>query len=705
MLKRLSSFRFSLRREAKDADSEPSEPTTTVTDQDVDGELERNLKPKFLHGELEVTRASRVVLYPPVTNKEDAGAGKEGLLVVTNFKLSFITLEDSQSANFVYQENIFLGKNDVTLSNIDMIYQVVDKKKKILSPQNKTSSRIEYLLIVCKNFRTLKFGFKNSEAKKGKNIADALLKFAFPTQHNLLFLYRYKEKYYNTIRNVTMFNKKSDWVSELHRCGASTKDWRVLYIDNESSLPGNSMPMSYVIPKDITDEDYLQTAQTFRGARNAIWVYQYDSASLIRMAELADKTDSRMENVVIERVRACHPTKRQPYIMDLTKPTLHTINTSYQKLRQLCTPDSPKTFSEQDDKFLKHLEASSWLLNVSQCLSYAHDVAGRMKNGETVILQENEGRDMCCLISSLTQIILDAYVRTINGFQSLVQKEWVALGHPFSDRLRHVNSPVVTEECPLFLLFLDCTWQLLQQYPQDFEFTETYLTTMWDAAFMPIFDTFQFNSEHDRLVARNEGLILRPVWDWGEQFADKDIVYFSNPCYRRPAVEPSRRSVVLPATAIPLPIIGAPDYHPVQPLSSGSRIVQGIPVDTEPRVILSPQCSVKWLDVWVQCYYRWLPIVEIPNGGMPQVELFHRVILSNICKLQQALQTGDFDDLPTSQQNGTERMVQNLPSVNSFFPFSRNNSDPNELTDILIASNELLVDGSIFDAISQAHNE
>lgn len=228
-----------------------------------------------------------------------------------------------------------------------------------------------------------------------------------------------------------MFNKKSDWVSELHRCGASTKDWRVLYIDNETSLPGNSMPMSYVIPKDITDEDYLQTAHTFRGERNAIWVYQYESASLIRMAELADKTDSRMENVVIERVRACHPTKRQPYIMDLTKPTLQIINASYQKLRQLCTPDSPKTFSEQDDKFLKHLEASSWLLNVSQCLSYAHDVAGRMKNGETVILQENEGRDMCCLISSLTQIILDAYVRTINGFQSLVQKEWVALGHPF----------------------------------------------------------------------------------------------------------------------------------------------------------------------------------------------------------------------------------------------------------------------------------
>ncbi|XP_059614071.1 myotubularin-related protein 10-B isoform X2 [Phlebotomus argentipes] len=675
------------------------------TDQDSGGDADASLKPKLLHGELEVARATQVVLHPPVTNKNDSSAGKMGLLVVTNFKLSFISVEDSQSANFVYQENIFLGKNDVTLSNIDLIYQVVDKKKKIVSPQVKISSKIDYLLVICKNFRMLRFGFKESKAGSGKHIADALLRFAFPTQHNLIFSYRYKEKYYNTIRNVAMFNKKSDWVSELHRCGASTKDWRVLYIDGQQKLPDGSMPASYVIPKDITDEDYFQAAETFCDKRNAVWVYQYERASLIRMAELRDKTNSRVENLVFERVRACHPTKRQPHIMDLTKPTLEAIGSSYRKLRQLCTPDSPKSFSDQDDKFLKHLEASSWLLHVSHCLSYAQEVAERMKNGETVILQENEGRDMCCVISSLTQIILDAYVRTINGFQSLVQKEWVALGHPFSTRLGHVNS-ADTEDCPLFLLFLDCTWQLLQQYPQDFEFTETYLTTLWDAAFMPLFDTFQFNSERERLVARNEGLILRSVWDWGEQFADKDIVYFSNPCYRRPVVEPSRRSVVLPASAVPLPIIGAPDYHPVQPLTGGACSRASImPVDSaDTRIILSPQCSVKWLDIWVQCYYRWLPIVEIPNGGTPQVELFHRVILSNVSKLQQALQTRDFDELP-QHQNGTERTGPNLPAVNSFFPFSRTKSDSTELTEILIASNHALVDGSIFDAISQAHIE
>ena len=112
---------------------------------------------------------------------------------------------------------------------------------------------------------------------------------------------------------------------------------------------------------------------------------------------------------------------------------------------------------------------------------------------------------------------------------------------------------------------------------------------------------------------------------------------------------------MLPSTAVALPIVGAPDYHPVQPplamVAAGSRVSHNVVAaeGADQKIFLNPLSSVKWLDIWVQCYYRWLPIVEIPNGGMPQVELFHRVILSHICKLQQALQTGEIEDLP--QQN------------------------------------------------------
>lgn len=125
-----------------------------------------------------------------------------------------------------------------------------------------------------------------------------------------------------------------------------------------------------------------------------------------------------------------------------------------------------------------------------------------MRSGVTVVLQECDGRDTCCVLSSLTQLLLDPYYRTISGFASLIQKDWVALGHPFSDRLGHVISSETTEQSPLLLLFLDCVWQVLQQFPGDFEFNETFLTSVWDAAFLPIFDTFLFNCEHDRQAAR-----------------------------------------------------------------------------------------------------------------------------------------------------------------------------------------------------------
>lgn len=51
---------------------------------------------------------------------------------------------------------------------------------------------------------------------------------------------------------------------------------------------------------------------------------------------------------------------------------------------------------------------------------------------------------------------------------------------------------------PVFLLFLDCVWQLQQQHGPAFEFTETYLTVLSDSLYLPIFSTFFFNSQQQR---------------------------------------------------------------------------------------------------------------------------------------------------------------------------------------------------------------
>lgn len=58
---------------------------------------------------------------------------------------------------------------------------------------------------------------------------------------------------------------------------------------------------------------------------------------------------------------------------------------------------------------------------------------------------------------------------------------------------------VCVRQAPLFLLFLDATWQLLEQHPAAFEFSETYLAVLCDSTRIVLFGTFLFNCPHQRV--------------------------------------------------------------------------------------------------------------------------------------------------------------------------------------------------------------
>ena len=56
------------------------------------------------------------------------------------------------------------------------------------------------------------------------------------------------------------------------------------------------------------------------------------------------------------------------------------------------------------------------------------------------------------------------------------------------------------ERSPIFLQFLDCVWQLLQQYPNAFEFNAAFLLLLADVHMSCLYGTFLFNTEMDRLA-------------------------------------------------------------------------------------------------------------------------------------------------------------------------------------------------------------
>lgn len=102
-------------------------------------------------------------------------------------------------------------------------------------------------------------------------------------------------------------------------------------------------------------------------------------------------TDRTEENKLLEHIRKSHPGKRAPYIIDLSSPTPKDINTSYLKLRELCTPENTRIFKSQDFKFYGLLDSTKWLSYVSICLTKAKEAAEQISIHEsTVVLQEGK---------------------------------------------------------------------------------------------------------------------------------------------------------------------------------------------------------------------------------------------------------------------------------------------------------------------------
>ena len=67
----------------------------------------------------------------------------------------------------------------------------------------------------------------------------------------------------------------------------------------------------------------------------------------------------------------------------------------------------------------------------------------------------------------------DGYYRTFEGFSVLVEREWLAFGHRFHDRLGYAHP---SQRSPIFLLWLDALYQVsVTRLQPDYTHTTTRL--------------------------------------------------------------------------------------------------------------------------------------------------------------------------------------------------------------------------------------
>ncbi|XP_031804754.1 myotubularin-related protein 3 [Sarcophilus harrisii] len=150
--------------------------------------------------------------------------------------------------------------------------------------------------------------------------------------------------------------------------------------------------------------------------------------------------------------------------------------------------------------WLSALESTKWLQHLSVLLKSALLVVHAVdRDQRPVLVHCSDGWDRTPQIVALSKLLLDPYYRTIEGFQVLVEMEWLDFGHKFADRCGHgENSDDLNERCPVFLQWLDCVHQLQRQFPCSFEFNEAFLVKLVQHTYSCLFGTFLCNNAKER---------------------------------------------------------------------------------------------------------------------------------------------------------------------------------------------------------------
>ncbi|KAH6761899.1 Myotubularin-like phosphatases II superfamily [Perilla frutescens var. hirtella] len=374
----------------------------------------------------------------------------------------------------------------------------------------------------------------------------------------------------------------------------SNEWWRISNVNSNYTMCP-TYPFALLIPNSISDVE-IQQACTFRArCRLPIisWCNPGTGAVLARssqplvglMMNMRSNADEKLVAALWTQLSGVRERRRKLYIAD-ARPrknalangamgggsessanyshseivffgidNIHAMRESLARLRDYVDTHGAKS-SDGMSSFLRHggwtwgggnlssmsasvstLGDSGWLIHVQSVLAGSAWIAARVAlESATVLVHCSDGWDRTTQLVSLASLLLDPYYRTFRGFQALVEKDWLAFGHPFSDRLgmptvsgsesipeftrqastgsissspvrQSSSSPSSTSShaqnncSPIFLQWIDCISQLLRMYPFAFEFSSVFLVDLLDCVLSCRFGNFFCNSEKERQQA------------------------------------------------------------------------------------------------------------------------------------------------------------------------------------------------------------
>ncbi|XP_071999919.1 myotubularin-related protein 9 [Engystomops pustulosus] len=407
------------------------------------------------------------------------------------------------------------------------------------------------ITIKCKDLRIIQLEITGMD--ESLNIASSIE--ALSTLDSITLMYPF---FYRPMFEVT----EDGWNSflpeqEFELLSTETEDWRLSEVNRDFSVC-QSYPQVVIVPKSIDDESLRKVAAFRQGGRFPVLSYYHRKNGMVMMrsSQPLTGTNGRRCKEDEKLINATLRPGKRGYIIDTrslnvaqqarakgggfeqeayypqwrrihkTIERFNILQESLIKLVEACNDQSHNM-----DRWLSKLEASNWLSHIKEILTSACLAAQCIdREGASVLVHGSEGMDSTLQVTSLAQIILEPKCRTIRGFEALVEKEWLQAGHPFQHRCAQsaYSNSKQRWEAPTFLLFLDCVWQILRQFPCSFEFNERFLVTLFEHAYASQFGSFLGNNECERSKLKLKQKTLS-LWSWVNQ--PTELHKFTNPLY------------------------------------------------------------------------------------------------------------------------------------------------------------------------------
>ncbi|RWS05441.1 Myotubularin-related protein 8-like protein [Dinothrombium tinctorium] len=358
--------------------------------------------------------------------------------------------------------------------------------------------------IRCKNFRSVTFVIPKE--RDAHDLYTSLYQISQPLNIDDLYCFQYtasNEEFQSTKwKGWNKFNL----LHEYERIGLPNNEWIISKI-NENYAVCDTYPRHLVVPANASDQMLRASTSICRCSQplSGFKARCVEDEALLncilstnKMSDILYVVDTRPKINAMANKAAGKGYESEVFYENikfyfLGIENIHVMRGSLQKLLDAC---ELKVLSI--NAFLSALEGSNWLKHIKSVLETAVFIAQALIDGITVIVHCSDGWDRTAQTCSIAELLLDPYYRTIDGFEALIEKEWLAFGHKFTDRCGHIQTGDSKEVAPVFTQFIDCTWQIMQQFPFSFEFNEKFLLILHDHVYSCQFGTFIGNCDKER---------------------------------------------------------------------------------------------------------------------------------------------------------------------------------------------------------------